>query len=167
MREKKGVDAMGFKPINQMLLGFQGVWLKELDGNVVLISGGIDGIGLLLADILLKNHAKVAINGDCPSQGIHAWITLQERGNEDVAFISGNISDYGDCRRIVGETVGHFGRLDAVVNCEESEAGNHRHSFQQEVSSIGDNIHRVSFLYEFAGQEMKKNGGWGSYHCFN
>lgn len=89
--------------------------LETLKGKAVLITGGTSGIGLATAELLAKQNALVAINGRDASKGLQALEKIK-RISPQAFFVQGNVSRYNECRRIVRQTVEHFGKLDIVVN---------------------------------------------------
>jgi NAD(P)-dependent dehydrogenase (short-subunit alcohol dehydrogenase family) len=133
----------------------------EAGSKVVLINGGAFGIGLVMAEMLVKKNIKVAISGRYAAQGIQAWEKLEKIGGGDVAFISGDISEYNDCRQIVRETTSLFRRLDAVINCGETSVD--RTSGQISTRDCAGmnrlDLKEKDYISEIAVPEMRKVGG--------
>lgn len=132
---------------------------KDLADKVILITGGTSGIGLAAAEYFMYHRAKVVINGRDADKGAEALIKLKKIG-EDAAFIRGDVAITSDCRRIVEETVAHFGRLDVVVN----SAGVYQEKAiadvtEEDFAAVMDiNIKGTYFVCKFAAQAMRKNG---------
>lgn len=85
----------------------------KLEGKVALVTGGGSGIGAAAAKLFAAEGAKVAILG---RTGEKLEKILEEiRGSGGTAeAIQGDVSDYGDMERAVGELVERWGRLDVV-----------------------------------------------------
>ena len=81
--------------------------------KTVFISGGTSGIGLAAAEILLKRGWTVAVSGRSAERG-KAALDYLNAGSRAV-YMSGDVGNDEDCRRMIGETVRQFGRLDGLV----------------------------------------------------
>lgn len=84
------------------------------DNQVVLISGGTQGIGFATAELLLKAGWCVVINGRNEKEGQKSLVKLR-RYSSKVKFAQGDVSNIADCKRIVQETVDYFGGIGALV----------------------------------------------------
>lgn len=87
-----------------------------LRGKVVLVTGGSKGIGRAIARGLAKEGAKVAIcaRGKAPLE--QAAKELARETGAEVFSVAGDLTRPEDAQRIVDATVGHFGRIDVLVN---------------------------------------------------
>ena len=81
--------------------------------DTVLISGGTSGIGLAAAAVLLERGWNVAISGRHREKGEAALAALSVP--DRTWYIQGDVACDDDCRRMVEETVSHFGGLDGLV----------------------------------------------------
>jgi meso-butanediol dehydrogenase/(S,S)-butanediol dehydrogenase/diacetyl reductase len=85
----------------------------DFSGSVVLVTGGGSGIGLAITRAFLDAGATVAVTGrrrerlDQALAGVPA-----ERG----LALPADVSDPAQVRRLVGDVVDRFGRLDVVVS---------------------------------------------------
>jgi NAD(P)-dependent dehydrogenase (short-subunit alcohol dehydrogenase family) len=96
----------------------------KLKGKIALITGGGSGIGKAIAILFAKEGSKVAINyysGEEDAKDTEAII--KKYGGESL-LIQGDISEEKFCRRLVEQTVQHFGRIDILVN----NAGTQHHT---------------------------------------
>jgi NAD(P)-dependent dehydrogenase (short-subunit alcohol dehydrogenase family) len=86
-----------------------------LKGKVVLVTGGSKGIGKAVARELLNEGAKVAI---CARSRGDLETTAAElkKGGGDVFTVAGDLTKEGDVKKIVDATVGHYGRIDVLIN---------------------------------------------------
>ena len=95
----------------------------ELAGQVVLITGGTDGLGLALAARLAGEGAAVAVCGRTPERLASARAALEEQGG-DVLAVEADVSRAEDLERFVDASIARWGRLDAVVhNAGRASAG--------------------------------------------
>jgi meso-butanediol dehydrogenase/(S,S)-butanediol dehydrogenase/diacetyl reductase len=89
--------------------------MNRFQGKVVLITGAGVGIGRAAAIRFAKEGAKVAVNSLTPTNGAETLRLVNLAGGEGI-YIQGDVSKDPDARRMVGETVGAFGRIDVLVN---------------------------------------------------
>lgn len=83
---------------------------NELKDQVVLVTGGTQGIGEAIADAFAEQECKIAINGRVLNDKVKK---VAERTK---AFpVMGGISEEGVSARIVEETLAKYGRLDVLV----------------------------------------------------
>jgi len=87
----------------------------DFSGKTVLITGGTSGIGLAAARLFLASGAWVAIMGRDSEKGAVAVSELSKVGQTPV-YICGDVTQVGDCERILREVTERFGRLDVLVN---------------------------------------------------
>jgi 3-hydroxybutyrate dehydrogenase len=93
----------------------------QLEGKVAAITGGTRGIGRGIAEAILAEGGKVAINGRSADKGAQA---LQEMGAGDRAiFVQGNVQQRADVDNLVDTTVETFGTIDIMVNNAGGSSG--------------------------------------------
>ncbi|XP_057765244.1 peroxisomal 2,4-dienoyl-CoA reductase [(3E)-enoyl-CoA-producing] [Salvia miltiorrhiza] len=91
-----------------------------LKGKVALLTGGGSGIGFEISTQFGKHGASVAIMGRRKNVLDGAVSTLTSLGIPAIG-IQGDVRKVEDAKRVVEETVRHFGKLDILVN---AAAGN-------------------------------------------
>jgi short-subunit dehydrogenase len=81
--------------------------------KVVVVTGGTDGIGKALVEILLKHGAKVATCG----RNHDKLYTLQaENPSAPLHTMVADVSLENDCRRFIETTIKVFGGVDVLIN---------------------------------------------------
>jgi len=88
----------------------------KLKGKAALITGGTTGIGYATALLFLENGAKVTITGKSRDTGEDAVGKIRHRGFEEIFFIQGDVSRATDAKKMIVETVKHYGKLDVLFN---------------------------------------------------
>jgi NAD(P)-dependent dehydrogenase (short-subunit alcohol dehydrogenase family) len=86
-----------------------------LDGKVVLINGGTQGVGAAVARAAVREGAQVMITGRRADVGGQFAAALRAQGG-DARFEQADIADPHQARRSVTGTVEEFGRIDGLCN---------------------------------------------------
>jgi NAD(P)-dependent dehydrogenase (short-subunit alcohol dehydrogenase family) len=82
-------------------------------GRAVIVTGGTRGIGAEIARAFLRAGAQVLICGRTDPGDVTA---LPRDGRRAARFTRADVRDPGQARKLVGEAVERFGRLDVVVS---------------------------------------------------
>lgn len=88
-----------------------------LDGRVVLVSGGTQGLGAAIATAAVRNGADVVVTGRRKDVGDRFAGELAGRSGRQVHYVQADAGDVGQGQAAVAATVEVFGRVDCVVNC--------------------------------------------------
>jgi NAD(P)-dependent dehydrogenase (short-subunit alcohol dehydrogenase family) len=94
----------------------------HLNGKVVLITGGTDGLGAALADRLVAEGARVSVCGRDPGRLAAAGQRLSAAG-ENALVVQADVTRPADLERFVDAAVARWGRLDGLVNNAGKSAG--------------------------------------------
>ena len=86
-----------------------------LDGKVVLINGGTQGVGGASARAAVREGAQVVVTGRRLDAGKRFAAELENLGG-DVRFVQTDMADPQQARRSVTRTVEEFGRIDGLCN---------------------------------------------------
>lgn len=87
----------------------------ELEGKVVIVTGGAQGIGLGVAEVLGREGAKVVLN-DVKAESLKsATTTLRSKGYE-VAGFEGDAGVEADILDVIRQSLERYGQIDGLVN---------------------------------------------------
>ncbi|XP_061373773.1 11-beta-hydroxysteroid dehydrogenase A-like [Gastrolobium bilobum] len=92
------------------------IFTENVAGKVVHITGASSGIGEYLAYEYAKRGACLALSARRENALREVADRARDYGSPDVIVIRADVSKVEDCRRLVEETLLHFGRLDHLVN---------------------------------------------------
>ncbi len=87
----------------------------RLDGRVLLVSGGTQGVGAAIARGAVSAGATVVVTGRRPDVGEACVQRLRELGGEAV-FVRADVAEVDQARASVAACVERFGRIDGLVN---------------------------------------------------
>jgi NAD(P)-dependent dehydrogenase (short-subunit alcohol dehydrogenase family) len=89
--------------------------MTSMQGHVALVTGGSAGIGRAAALAFAREGASVAIGDVHVDAGQRVVEEIEEAGGKAL-FVAADVSKSVDVRRLVDETISHFGRLDYAFN---------------------------------------------------
>ena len=87
----------------------------NLDGKVVIITGGTSGIGLETARLFSKESSKIMITGRNIEKMEKAKEVLEEDGGK-IETISADLSNLEDMDKIIEKTEKNLGPIDILIN---------------------------------------------------
>jgi NAD(P)-dependent dehydrogenase (short-subunit alcohol dehydrogenase family) len=87
-----------------------------LKNKVALITGGSSGIGMAIAELFLKEGAKIVINGRSQERCDTAQKQLKIIDADAVFCTTGDVSKWDDVQKMVERTIKQFGRIDILIN---------------------------------------------------
>lgn len=97
----------------------------NLNGKVVLVTGGASGIGRASAVAFARNGAKVAI-ADIDGRGGEETLGMIHQAGGDAFFAGCDVSAAADVREVIERTVARYGRLDCAANIAAIEGSPRR-----------------------------------------
>jgi NAD(P)-dependent dehydrogenase (short-subunit alcohol dehydrogenase family) len=89
--------------------------MARFTNKVVLVTGGTSGIGKAAAIAFAKEGAKVVLSGRREKEGLAVVEEIKKAGGT-AHFVQVDVAKEADVKRLVGETVAKFGRLDVAFN---------------------------------------------------
>ncbi|OIW00254.1 hypothetical protein TanjilG_27505 [Lupinus angustifolius] len=92
------------------------IFSENIAGKVVHITGASSGIGEHLAYEYARRGARLALSARRETALREVADRARDYGSPDVIIMRADVSKVDDCRRLVDETLTHFGRLDHLVN---------------------------------------------------
>jgi glucose 1-dehydrogenase len=88
----------------------------QLENKVAIVTGSSLGIGRAIAVALGREGASVAINyRSHPEEGEQAVQEIEKAGGKAIS-VKADVSEPGEVKGLIQETVQEFGRLDVMVN---------------------------------------------------
>jgi NAD(P)-dependent dehydrogenase (short-subunit alcohol dehydrogenase family) len=134
-----------------------------LEDQVVLVSGGTQGLGAAIGAAAARNGAAVVVTGRRREAG--EQVAARIRASGGTAHVVGcDVADVAQCRAAVQETVERFGRVDGLVN---SAGLTTRGSLLDTTPELFDrhiavNTRGPFFLMQAAVEDMRRRGDGGS-----
>ncbi|MGW5201126.1 SDR family oxidoreductase [Streptomyces spiralis] len=86
-----------------------------LDGKVVLVNGGTQGVGAAIARAAVREGAVVAVTGRRTEPGEALVAELTSAGGRAM-FVQADLADAEQAKGSVAEVVDDYGRIDCLVN---------------------------------------------------
>ena len=90
--------------------------MGKLNGKVAIVTGRSRGIGRGIAIELAKEGAFIVVNYSKDEEGAKKVVEEIKNLGVSAIKIKCNISSYDECRKLVNETIKHFGKIDILVN---------------------------------------------------
>ena len=87
----------------------------DLDGRVVIITGGSRGIGRATAKLFAEKGANVVINYFGNEQAAAETVSIVEAANREALLVKGDVSEIPIAGQIVAAALERFGRLDFLI----------------------------------------------------
>ena len=95
----------------------------DLAERVVIVTGGSSGIGYVIAREFAKDGARVVITARNRDALQKAATTLSSESGGEVTGIASDATDQKKVDEFVAQVVGRHARVDVLVNCAASPAG--------------------------------------------
>lgn len=128
----------------------------KLKNRVALVTGSAQGIGAGIAKAFAAHGARAVIHGLNEAAALEVASAIRTAGGEALV-IPGDLRDAVFCRKLVQQTISHFGQLDILVN----NAATTRRSNIEDPVGVWDDIFAINLRAPFvlcqqAVQHMKQ-----------
>ena len=135
-----------------------------LDGKVLLVSGGTQGIGGAVARAAVDGGATVVVSGRREDVGRSFAAELSERGGREAVFVAADVGDVAQARGSVAEVVRRFGRIDCLVNAAGLTSRGSLVDTTPELfdAHVAVNLRGPFFLMQAAVRDMTGRGAAGT-----
>jgi NAD(P)-dependent dehydrogenase (short-subunit alcohol dehydrogenase family) len=134
----------------------------RLQDKVTLVTGGNGGIGRSIAELAVREGARVVITGRNVARGEETLAALRQAGGQAL-FVAADLSVTEQARRVIEQTVAEFGALHVVVN--NAGAGAQKSGVQPEDDPgtrwdklVGANLTSTYLVSAYAMPELRKAG---------
>ncbi len=136
--------------------------MDAIKDKVVLITGGTKGIGLGVAQSLLKEKAKVAVTGRSEHSAFDALRVLEDVKGGEVMSIVADVRDAADLQRAVTAIIEKWGRLDVLIaNAGVGHFGSIESLTEEQWrETIDTNLTGVFLTIKTSLAELKKTKGY-------
>ena len=133
----------------------------NLSGKVILVTGASRGIGRAIAIELASKGAAIAINYSKDDEGAKATLENVIKDGGYGKLFKKDISNYNNCRELIDEVIGTFGKLDVLVNnAGISKFGLFMDMSLEEINElVNTNLMGAIYLSKLAINNMMRNGG--------
>ena len=144
-----------------------------LKNKVIVVTGGTKGLGRAVSLKCASLGAKVIIAGRNEQDGSFIVNEIKNKCKMKALFIKVDLSNVGECKKLITETVNYFGHIDGLVNyagiLPVSSIIDTEEILFDEVFNI--NVKGAFFCTKFAIISMLKTGGGsivniGSLHAY-
>lgn len=136
--------------------------MQLMKSKVVLVTGGADGIGRGIVEVMIEQGARVAVM-DLNADKLEA---LKSEVSQDILTLQGDVSVYADNQKLVAMAVEQFGKVDSFIgNAALFDYFTPLHKLDPEtLTDTFDRIFRVNVLgyingVKAARDELKKTRG--------
>ncbi|XP_011033350.1 PREDICTED: 11-beta-hydroxysteroid dehydrogenase-like 4A [Populus euphratica] len=138
------------------------IFSENVAGKVVLITGASSGIGEDLAYEYAVRGARLALVARREDRLRAVADKARNLGSPNVFHVRADVSKVEDCKRIIDETLNHFGHLDHLVN----NAGISQAEYFEDCTEVSDLTHIMdvnfwgsAFCSRFAIPHLKRSKG--------
>ena len=136
--------------------------MSNLQGKVVIITGGGRGIGFGLSTAFAKAGAKIVITGRTESTLLSAKESLESDYGCEVLCVAADGADEGAIQNVIDKTIERFGRIDAVINNAQASASGKmlvQHTKEDLDLAIYSGIYATFFYMQKAYPHLKETKG--------
>lgn len=132
----------------------------QLDGKIIVVSGGAKGIGLGIVKQLAKEKAVPVIIGRNESDNESVVKQLQQEGLT-AHHVVAELTEHRECEKSIAVIAGRFGKIDALVNNAglNDGVGLENGDYESFIKSMHRNVVHYYLLAHYALPYLKKTTG--------
>jgi 3-oxoacyl-[acyl-carrier protein] reductase len=136
--------------------------MKDLEGKVVLVTGGSTGIGAAAARAFAAHGTRTMVHYNASKAAAESLVAEITAAGGDAQMIGGDVTDLSNVSRIVSETASRLGRLDIVLNnvgslVKRTPVSEYSIELLDEVLNI--NVRQLVWFVHEAATVMRGQGG--------
>jgi L-fucose dehydrogenase len=131
-----------------------------IKNKVMIVTGGSKGIGEAVTRSIAEEGAVPVIATRDKETGESLMKELKEQGKE-ACFIETDLSPVENCKHLIDETIGKYGRIDALINNAGVNDGIGLESGSPEkfLESLNKNLYHYYYLAHYCLDALKKSKG--------
>lgn len=136
--------------------------MYQLDGKVVIVTGGGSGIGFGISQAFAEEGAKLVLTGRTLSKLENAKNRLEKDYNAEVLVVAADGGREEDVANVIRQTVETFGKVDAIVNNAQNSASGTLladHSKEDFDKAVFSGLYATFFYMKHGFEELKKTKG--------
>jgi NAD(P)-dependent dehydrogenase (short-subunit alcohol dehydrogenase family) len=137
--------------------------MGEHDNKIAIVTGGAQGIGRGVVDVLASEGAKLCIADISEEHGLEAVNIINNNGGSAI-FVKANFEKSDAPQEVVKQCVDHFGGVDILVNNVGIQPLNSYKNVEDTPEEMWDAIINVNLksyflMSKYSIPHMKNNGG--------
>jgi pteridine reductase len=133
---------------------------KKLKGRAALVTGAAKRLGRAVATRLASEGADIAIHYGKSADEAKALAEELKKLGQAASTFSAELTDVAQIQKLIGDVVGHFGRLDILINCAanflETKFGETTEKTWD--ASLNTNLRAPFFCAQAAAPHLAKSG---------
>lgn len=132
----------------------------NLEGKVIIVSGGAKGIGNAVCNVLAEEGAAVVIAGRNEKDNRDAMDVIHAAGGE-AFYVTADLVNDDACKNVIEQTLDHFGRIDGLVNNAglNDGVGLEHGNYERFIQSLHNSLVHYYLLAHYALPELIKLKG--------
>ena len=136
--------------------------MKDLEGKVVLVTGGSTGIGAAAAVAFARQGARTMVHYNASEEAAAKVVAEINAAGGEAQMVGGNVTDLANVSRVVNETASRMGRVDILVNnvgslVKRTLVRDYSVDLLDEVLAV--NVRQLVWFVREASAVMRANGG--------
>ena len=136
--------------------------MKDLEGKVVLVTGGSTGIGAAAARAFGRQGARTMVHYNASKDAAAEVVDGIVAAGGTAQMVGGDVTDLANVSRVVSETAARMGRIDVLVNnvgnlVKRTRVSDYSIELLDEVLAV--NVRQLVWFVHEASLVMRAQGG--------